>query len=412
MNVLLANKFFYLKGGSETVFFQERDFLINNGHRVIDFSMVHLDNFPSDYSDCFVPNVDYKDGNKPGMFAGLFGKFNTAINFVHNRDAVNRLSSLIEKEKPDVAHLHNIYHQITPSIINLLIKAGVKVVLTLHDYKVICPTYAMINNDAICSKCEGKAFWHATANKCQERSLFKSSLLSVEGYWHKWAKSYDQVDMFLAPSQFMADIVGKYRVPPDKIRVLHNGIDLNQYDYSGEDDGYAVYFGRLSKEKGIETLLRAHQDFSSKFPLKIIGTGPLMDNLKERYAGVEFTGYKTGGELRELVWRASFVVIPSEWYENCSMSVLAAMAYGKPIIGSRIGGIPEQIEDGKTGFLFEMGNVEELAEKMTLLAENEHLRKEMGRAARKKLEEEYSLDTHCTKLVKIYEELLSTDFAD
>jgi len=406
MKILLANKFFFLNGGSETVFFQERDFLINNGHQVVDFSMVHPDNFPSDYSDSFVPNVDYKDGNKSEKIPSLFEKFNTAIKFVHNREAINRLSSLIEEERPDVAHLHNIYHQITPSIINILKKTGAKVILTLHDYKIICPAYSMINRNSICNKCEGKAFWHATANKCQEDLLFKSFLLSAEGYWHKWAKSYDQVDMFLAPSQFMAAIVGKYRVPPDKISMLHNGIDIDRYDYSGEDDGYAVYFGRLSKEKGIETLLRAHHYISSKIPLKIIGTGPLMKELEERYTGVEFTGYKSGNALSELVRRASFVVVPSEWYENCSMSVLEAMAYGKPIIGSRIGGIPEQIEDGKTGFLFEMGNVEELAEKMIILTEDEGLRKKMGKAAREKLEKEYSLDSHCNMLMEIYESLL------
>lgn len=409
MKILLANKFFYLNGGSETVFFQERNFLINTGHQVVDFSMAHPDNLPSDYSDCFVPNVDYKEGNRPGIYESLFGKFNAAINLVCNKEAVNRLSSLIEIEKPDVAHLHNIYHQMTPSIINVLKKSGVKVALTLHDYKIICPVYSMINRNSICNKCEGKVFWKATANRCQEESLFKSFLLSAEGYWHKWAKSYDQIDMFLAPSQFMADIVGKYRVKPNKIRLLHNGIDVNLYDYSGEDNDYAVYFGRLSKEKGIEALLRVHHNLSNKFPLKIIGTGPLMEELKGKYRGVEFTGYKTGDELRELVRRASFVVVPSECYENCSMSVLEAMAYGKPIIGSRIGGIPEQIEDGKTGFLFEMGNVEELAEKMTLFAESAELRKEMGKAARKKLVKEYSLDDHCTKVIEIYQELLSAD---
>ncbi len=406
MNVLLANKFFYLNGGSETVFFQERDFLINNGHRVIDFSMVHPYNFPSDYSEYFVPNIDYQDGSKNGKTATPLGKLSIAVDFVHNREAVKRLESLIEKEKPDIAHLHNIYHQITPAIIHVLKKAGVKVLLTLHDYKVICPTYTMINRDSICNKCEGKAFWHATANKCQEGLLFKSFLLSAEGYWHKWAKSYDQVDTFLAPSQFMADLVGKYRVTPNKICVLHNGIDVNRYDYSGEDNDYAVYFGRLSKEKGIETLLRAHQPLSSKFPLKIIGTGALMEELKNRYHGAEFTGYKMGDELKDLVRRASFVVVPSEWYENCSMSALEAMAYGKPIIGSRTGGIPEQIEDGKTGFLFEMGNVEELAEKMLFLSEDEELRKEMGRAAREKLGNVYSLDAHCAKLKEIYNALL------
>ena len=407
MKILLANKFFYPKGGSETVFFQERDFLINNGHKVIDFSMEHPNNLPSKYSEYFVPNVDYQAGSKAGRLVSLTGKFSITVDFIHNKESVKKLRALIEKEKPNIAHLHNIYHQLTPSIIPALKNAGIKVILTLHDYKLICPSYSMINNNClVCNKCEGKNFWHATTNKCQNGSLFKSLLLSAEGYWHNWAKSYDEVDMFLAPSQFMADLVGKYRVNAEKISVLHNGIDVNRYDYSGEDEGYAVYFGRLSKEKGIETLLRVCNSLSSRFPLKIIGTGPLMEELKEKYHGVVFTGYKAGAGLRNLVRKASFVVVPSEWYENCSMSVLEAMAYGKPIIGSRIGGIPEQVEDGKTGFLFEMGNVEELAAKMDLLAKSAELRKRMGKAAREKLEKEYSLDAHCKKLMEVYGRLL------
>ncbi len=146
---------------------------------------------------------------------------------------------------------------------------------------------------------------------------------------------------------------------------------------------------------------------SNKIPLKIVGTGPFLLEQKQKYSEVEFTGYKKDEELKELVKKASFVVGPSEWYENCSMSILEAMAFRKPIIGSRIGGIPEQIEDGKTGFLFETGNVRKLADKIMALASDKKLREKMGRIAREKIEREYPLDTHCNKLMGVYEELLS-----
>lgn len=409
MKILLANKFFYLKGGAETVFFQERDYLKNNGHKVIDFSMQHPDNFPSEYANYFVSNIDYHDGSKAGKI-NVLEKSRIAIDFVHNREAVEKLRALIEKEKPVIAHLHNVYHQITPSIIPILKNARVKVLLTLHDYKLICPTYLMINNkNAICSKCQGKYFVHATINRCQEGSLLKSLLLSIEGYWHKWAKSYEKVDLFLSPSKFLADLVAEYRTDTGRIKVLHNGIAINEYKPSEADGGYAVYFGRISREKGVETLLQAYRLLSNKFHLKIVGTGPLMGKLREKYLEVEFTGYKQDEELKEIINRASFVVVPSECYENCSMSVLESMAFGKPIIGSRIGGIPEQIEDGKNGFLFEMGNVRELAEKMMVLASDKELRKKMGKAAREKVERKYSLETHCNMLMELYEELLSTN---
>jgi glycosyltransferase involved in cell wall biosynthesis len=405
IKILLVNKFFFPKGGSETVFFQEREFLISHGYKVVDFSTQHPENLLSEYSGYFVPNVDYH-GSSKAVNLSFLEKFRIATNFIHNSEAIVKLEALIEKEKPQIAHLHNIYHQITPAIITVLKNAGIKVLLTLHDYKLICPAYSMINDDAICNKCEGKYFGYATINRCQEGSYFKSLLLSIEGYWHKWVRSYEGVDLFLSPSKFLFDLMTKNRIGAQKIRVLRNGIDVKAYNFSGQDDGYAIYFGRISKEKGVETLLEAHKLLPLKFSLKIVGTGPIIEELKEKYPEVEFTGYKKGEELKESINRASFVVVPSEWFENCSMSALESMAFGKPVIGSRIGGIVEQIEDGKTGFLFEMGNSDKLARKMTLLAEDKKLRKEMGKAARRKLEREYSLEAHCSKLMEIYEELL------
>ena len=415
MKILLVNKFFFLNGGSETVFFQERNFLINRGHKIFDFSMEHPKNFSSEYSDYFVSNVDYRKGLRGNKLALFFKRCRTGFDFIHNHEAVKRLKSLIKKEKPDIAHLHNIYHQLTPSIIPLLKNAGIRVVLTLHDYKLICPSYLMINNDTVCNKCQGKHFWHATLQRCQEGSYFKSLPLSIEAYWHKWARSYESVDLFLSPSKFIAELAARYRIDKRKIKVLHNGIDTKKYNPSCLDNNYAIYFGRISREKGIEVLLKAYklifaeQNKNAKvnIGLKILGTGPLFEKLKNEYFQVEFLEYKTGNELKKLISESSFVVVPSQCNENCSMSVLESMAYGKPVISSRIGGLPEQVEDNKTGFLFQMGNIEELKKKMTLLSKNKELRTEMGKEARKNLEKKYSFEAHCAKLMKIYEDLLS-----
>ena len=196
------------------------------------------------------------------------------------------------------------------------------------------------------------------------------------------------------------------RIPAEKIQVLHNGIDINKYQPTYCDQGYALYFGRLSREKGIETLLKAHHKLSGSLPLKIVGTGPIETVLRKKYPGAEFLGYKSGLELSTLIANAAFTVVPSEWYENCSMVILESMASGKPVIGSRIGGIPEQIEDAKTGFLFKMGNVEELSQKIAQLATDKSLRLRFGKDARKKIETEYSLDEHCQKLENIYKNLI------
>jgi len=230
----------------------------------------------------------------------------------------------------------------------------------------------------------------------------------VEAYCHKWLRSYEKIDLFLVPSRFYVELISM-RVPKEKIRILRNGVELKEYIPTYEDKGYVLYFGRLSKEKGIEILLKAHQDIAKEIPLKIVGTGLIEDELKAKYPRVEFLGYRTGKELKSIISRASFVVMPSECYENCSMAVLEAMALGKPIIASRIGGLPEQVEDGRTGLLFEMGNVEELKEKMLYLWKNKDLRIEMGKEARKKAEREFSLERHCEKLLQIYKKLLQSN---
>ncbi len=399
MRVLLANKFFFRNGGSETVLFQERDFLRGRGVEVADFAMADPRNLPSETAEHFVRNVDYRANG------GRLARLREAAGFVHSAEAVAKIEALADAFRPEIAHLHNIYHQLTPAIIPALRRKGVKVVLTLHDYKLVCPVYSMLRGGEVCEACRGRHFWRACRHRCQEGSLAKSLLLAVEAYWHRWWRSYEQVDLVLAPSRFLADLVSRDRLGPGRVRVIRNGIDTAGYAPSGEDGGYGLYFGRLSREKGVGTLLKA-QEGGGGLPLKVVGTGPLLDELRARHPGVEFTGYKCGEELRALVRRSSYVVVPSEWYENCSMVVLEAMAFGKPVIGARIGGIPEQVEHGATGLLFTSGDVGELAACMTELARDPGRRRTLGEAGRAKLEGEYSLKDHCEQLMQAYRDVL------
>ncbi len=399
MKVLLANKFFFLNGGSETVYFQERDFLKKNGFEVVDFSMQDNRNFPSAYSNYFVNNVEYSSRDS------LVSNLKTSLSFIRSGEAVHKLSQLIDRTHPEIAHLHNIYHQLTPSIIPILKKKGIKVILTLHDGKLICPSYTMLNHGKICTICNGDTFYKSVTSQCQDSSK-KGVLLAAEAYWHKWWGNYDHVDLFIAPSGFLRNLLAKRKNFGNRVVVLPNGIDTSAYIPDYEDHGYVLYFGRLSKEKGVETLLEAYS--SLEIPLKIVGTGPLEDELRMRFPEVEFLGYQTGQSLIEIVKHASLVVVPSEWNENCSMAILEAMALGKPIIASRVGGIPEQIDDQKTGILFDMGNVQNLHEGISSLWRRPSLRQEMGRAARRKLEQEFSLEKHCDKLVELYKSVVMT----
>lgn len=359
-------------------------------------------NLPSHHSSFFVSSIDYHDTE------GIWNKIKRAAKLIHSSEAVIKLERLLENETPDIAHLHNIYHQLTPSIIPVFKRHGLKVILTLHDGKLICPSYLMLAKGDLCTVCRGSSFWNPVDRNCMD-SRGQELLLMFEAYWHKWAGSYEQVDLFLSPSRFLAELINQ-RIPQEKIRVLHNGIDLDAYSPRSSDHAYALYLGRLSREKGIETLLKTHSMFGNEMALKVVGAGPLEKGLRERYPNAEFLGYQAGDVLKETIANSAFVVVPSEWYENCSMVVLEAMAMGKSVIGSRIGGIPEQIDEGKTGFLFEMGNVGELAAKMKALFQYPDMRRTMGMAARKKAEQEYSLDVHCTTLLKIYKELLSENY--
>lgn len=401
MKILLVNKFFFIKGGAETVYFQERSMLKKAGVQVIDFSMQHEKNFPSDYADFFVDNVDYhKDSS-------LLGGIKTAVSFIHNAEACKKMLALLQKERPDIVHFHNIYHQLTPALIKVARNFGCKTVLTAHDYKIVCPSYSMLREGKVCDACITGTVFNAFRYRCQEGSASKSLLLSLEATWQYIAQNYQALDVIVSPSKFLRGILLR-TLPNSRIDVIVNGVDDSQPVGEINDEGYVLYFGRLSREKGVATLLQAHQKMRNKATLKIVGHGPLYDELVAKYPDVEFLGYVQQGEaLDNLIKRARVVILPSECYENCSMAVLEAMAFAKPVIGSRIGGIPEQIRDGIEGILFEPGNAQELAGAMDTLVEDPEKARVMGLHGRERLSEKYALDKHMETLQTLYKELLS-----
>lgn len=398
MKVLLANKFFFRNGGSEVVMFQERDSLLSSGNEVVDFSMQDERNSASAFSHYFVGRQDYRGG-------GL-GKLKSALAFVHSPEAVRKIGALIDATRPDLVHCHNIYHQLTPSIIGAAKARGVPVVLTLHDSKPVCPSYTRLSNGQPCSACLNDSFAPVLKQRCAEDSLGKSALLYAEAVVQRWLGNYEKVDRFIAPSRFMRDSV-LHRFRPEQVALLYNGVDLASITGSGRDEGYVLYLGRLSQEKGIKALLRAHADANGAWPLVVAGTGPLEEELKRKYPAAKFPGHLAGAALQEIVACASAVVAPSECFENCPMSVLEAMAYGKPVVGSRMGGIPELVDDGVTGRLFDTGNVDQLRKQLDELMATPELRWAMGRQARTRVESEFTLEKHNAGLMAIYQSLLN-----
>jgi glycosyltransferase involved in cell wall biosynthesis len=400
MKVVMANKYFFGKGGAETVYFQERAFLRESGVDVIDFSMQDKRNEHSEYADDFVENRDYHARSSTPA-----NRMVTALTLIHSPQAVRRIKALIQREKPDLLHCHNIYHQLTPSIIRAAKDLGVRVVLTLHDYKVVCPTYSQFHEGALCTACQTGDFYNVVRRRCQDGSFGRSALLYAEATFERWSGSYARVDRAIAPSQFMADAVTRWRFPKERVSLLYNGVDADHSKPGTENHGFALFLGRLVPEKGLLTLAQAQ--LGTRLRVVVAGTGPLEETLRRSYPGLEFVGQRSGQALKALVEGASFVVVPSLSPENCPMAVLEAMAAGKAVIASRIGGIPELVEEGKTGLLFDPGNAEQLRKQMLALAASASSQAEMGLAGRRKAEAEFSIREHNESLLRIYESVLN-----
>jgi len=235
--------------------------------------------------------------------------------------------------------------------------------------------------------------------KCADGSLARSALLYAEAVVQRWLGSYEVLDRVIAPSQFMMNAVTGWRFPAERVAIVYNGVDPAITRTAVADDGYFLYLGRLSSEKGLFTLCEAHAQTNLR--MVIAGTGPLEGQLRERFPRLELVGHQTGRALEKLIGNAAAVIVPSEWFENCPMSILEAMACGKPVVASRIGGIPELVVDGETWLLFEPGNSDELRIHLLALANNPEKRRALGRAARARVEARFSLDQHNQKVLDI-----------
>jgi glycosyltransferase involved in cell wall biosynthesis len=405
MKILQVSKYFYVKGGSERVFFDTIRILEEHGHEVVTFSMKDDKNFPSAYSDYFIDNIDFTKSD------GLAGALKKAGHFLYSFGAREKLEELIKKERPDVAHLHNFTHQLTISILGVFKKYKIPVVQTLHDYQLVCPNYRMFTEAEVCERCRPRKFYNAILHRCVGDSYLKSALSCVDLYFQRLFKLYEErVDAFIAPSAFLQKKMQEWGVKKS-IHHIPYSVNIEQYKPIYEPGTYLLYVGRLSDEKGIETLIRAMRELPA-LNLKIVGSGPMKPRLvnfvnKKQIANVEFLGYRQGQALEDIIRYSRFVVVPSEWYENYPMALLEAMAMGKPIIGSQIGGIPEMIDEEKTGWLFAPRDVADLREKIKVAAADDATLFEYGKNARQRVEQINCSSKYYDTLMKIYKRIQS-----
>lgn len=406
MRVLQVNKFYWQAAGPERYMLELSAVLRQHGHDVCFFAMQHERNLESDCSPFFVSEIKFRG-------TSLAYKARTALRtvgkMVYSRESKLKMAALLQAKKPDLAHVHMIGRQISPSVLPALKGFGVPVVQTLHNHEIVCPaSHLYINHrHEICERCIGGHYYQATVHRCLQQSLGPSFLASLAHYVHSWTRIYEKnVDMFICPSKFLARNMIRGGLPKERVRVLPNFIDLSAYAPSDDPGEYGVFLGRLSHEKGLLTLLKAAA-LVPRLPILIVGEGPYRGEL-ERYTreqairNVTFAGYKQGEELQAVIRGSAFVVLPSECYENCPMTIYEANALGRPVVASSIGGIPEILDDGETGYLFCPGNEQDLAEKMLRLQGDRASCRHMGRQGRVKIEA--LCGSHFDDLMAIYDE--------
>lgn len=361
MKVLQINVFNYRKGGSETVYFNTTETLSSNGIEVVNFALKWKKNFPSPYEVYFPESKETRKG--------IFRHISNAVNYFYHFEAAKKIERLIEAERPDIAQIHLIWGQITPSILPVLKKHGIPIIFTIHDYRIVCPAYTFRNGKGeVCEKCGNGSNYHCLLNNCTKGNYIFSAMMGVEqSFRNRFFNPAQYADGLIYVSNFAKSIHEKY-MPELKNKpniVLYNVSDhISNTPKVINPERYYLYFGRLSKEKGVSTLIQAF----SKIPelhLKIAGTGPeetKMKNLSQKLgaSNIDFLGYKSGKELENLVKNAYFIIVPSEWYENNPLTIIEGYSSQVPVIGAKIGGIPEIIEDGKTGYIFSHSNIDEL----------------------------------------------------
>jgi glycosyltransferase involved in cell wall biosynthesis len=398
MHIVFANNFCYFRGGSERVLFDEMEIVERKGHMVSVFSRNHPNTI-----DC--PDRKYFAAYKDIAAARGLSTIRAAAEAIYNRQAKRAFEHMLREKRPDLVHAHNIQGGLTTSILDTAQSLGVPSVLTLHDLKLACPAYLMLSHGKTCEKCKYGAFYHCLTKRCVKESLLGSAVYTIESYWNLWRRKYRIPRFLISPSQFVKNMVMETGYPEDRIIHIPNMVDSEKYDPNPEPGDYVLFVGRLSHEKGIFVLLEAFRGLN--IPLRIVGTGPVEDDArhfveKNGMSHVWFDGYKSGDDLRNAYRECAFTLIPSTWYENCPMSIIEAYAYGKPVIGSRIGGIPELIEDGQSGSLFAPGDAGELRDAVVKLWQDRSRIRSMGNCCRAMAMERFSPQVHYDSLIDVY----------
>jgi glycosyltransferase involved in cell wall biosynthesis len=403
MRILFCNKYNYAFSGTETYLFGAMELLRSRGHEAALFSMTDPRGQPTPYDHHFMPRIDFK---KQG---GWVHKARLAAHAIYSREARHRIRGMIADFRPHVAHVRNIYHHLSPSILWELRAQKIPVVYHLNDFKVLCASYNLVLRGEACEACRGGEFWHALTEKCYPGWGERMTLVA-EAYVHKWLGTYRKcVDCFLAPSLFVRDKFVEHGWDPAKFEVLPHFQSIKAVAERGAENAPLLYFGRLSPEKGVEDLLHAMQRLPN-LRLLVAGDGPERGRLEHlaaelRLTNVEFAGHMAGADLERAIANSRFTVLPSHAYETLGKTILESYAEARAVVATDLGSRRELVHAGKTGLLYKMGDVEQLAAAIQFLSLHPELAEKMGQAGREQVRQRHTPEGHYAALVSLYERL-------
>ncbi|MDG4764917.1 glycosyltransferase [Solwaraspora sp. WMMD406] len=403
MRVLHVNKFLYRRGGAEGYLLDLADLQRSAGDEVAFFGMTHPDNDNSlPYAGHFPPYVELEPPPR-----GLAPRIAAAGRMIWSPASRRGLAQVIADFAPDVIHLHNIYHQLSPSVLAAARSAGVPCVLTMHDYKLACPSYQLLDQGKVCQACVSGGPLHAARRRCKDGSVSASTLLAVETWMHRQLRSYDPVGVFVSPSRFLADVMARAGVYPDRIQVINHFVDTAGIAVKSQAGGGVLFAGRISPEKGVDVLIEAVAALPADVAIDVAGDGPALPAVRalaERVVPgrVRFHGRVDKSRLQELTRAAAVVAVPSRWHENQPMAVLEAFACGVPVVGTDLGGLPELITAGVDGEVVPADDPAALGAALGKLVADADRAYAMGRAARDRIDRDFPPELHLTRLRDAY----------
>lgn len=396
MRILLVNKFLYPKGGAEQYVFKLGKILKEHGHQVQYFGLFDEKNIVENDVNSYVTPQDFQKGIRKNIKA--------PIKIIYSSESRKKIKLILEDFRPDVVHFNNIQFHLTPSMLlevhkfRIQTTQKIRIVYTAHDYQLICPSHGLFDNNIhVCERCLGGNYIWCFITKCIKNSRLKSLLGMFDAYFWKFSKAYSYIDTIICPSMFLKKKLDMQDRFKNKTVAIHNFVDVIDQRETEKQD-YILEFGHLSKDKGTNTLLKVCKKLPN-IHFVFAGFGSAEKEITN-IQNAEYVGFKTGEELEMLIRGARFSIYPSEWYENCPLSVLESQMYLTPVIASRIGGIPELVQEGETGELFEPGNVNDLKDKIEKLWNNPQLLERYTNNC-KKLDKETS-ESYYIKLLSIY----------